>query len=318
VKIIHIRWLSALPAFVLAAGAPLVLMAGAAMAQDFTAGKTPAQLFSSDCSTCHHLPNGLGKKYDTGSLGSFLREHYTTKPDTAGSLAKYVMGFATLRAAPITAPSGDEGGAARSAEDPKARRRTSNLSGDGEKPARPRPSSNPPSNPPGSLQGNPQTSEEPPRPAAAIAQPSPAVEAAVQPPAARNAPPARARGSESESSPPAAKLNDAKLNDYARSGAAVVPREAADPISRIRAYATSGAGPQEAAAEAPKPASGKSHRRSDGGAPPAQPAPADSVAAPVPAVPVVPAPPANPNAMPPPAPLSAVTPAPAAVTPAAI
>ena len=101
-SIIHIKWLAALPA--------VVLTAGAALAQDFTAGKTPAQLFSSDCSTCHHLPNGLGKKYDAGSLSAFLRAHYTTKPDNAGALAKYVMGFATLRAAPVTAPSADEGG----------------------------------------------------------------------------------------------------------------------------------------------------------------------------------------------------------------
>jgi hypothetical protein len=303
VKILYIRWLAALPAVVLTAGAALMLTAGAAVAQDFTAGKTPAQLFGSDCSTCHHLPNGLGKKYDIGSLGSFLREHYTTKPDSAGALAKYVMGFATLRPAPITAPTADEGAGARSAEESKARRRTSNLSGDGEKPARPRPQSDPPSIP----QGN----EEPPKPTAAIAPAGPAVEAAVRPPtAARNAPAARGSGSESESSPPAA-----KLNDYARSGAQVAPREAADPISRIRAYATSGAGPQEAAAEAPKPASGKSHRRSDTGAQPAQAAPAVPAAPTVPAAPAGPAAPANPNAMPPPAPLSAVTPAPAAMLP---
>src|ERR1700694_4118073 len=88
VKILYIRWLAALPAVVLTAGAALMLTAGAAVAQDFTAGKTPAQLFSSDCSTCHHVPNGLAKKYDIGSLGSFLREHYTTKPDSAGALAR--------------------------------------------------------------------------------------------------------------------------------------------------------------------------------------------------------------------------------------
>ena len=294
VKIIHIRWLSALPALVLTAGAASVPTLGPAWAQDFTAGKTPAQLFSSDCSTCHHLPNGLGKKYDTVTLGSFLREHYTTKPDTAGALAKYVMGFATLRAAPITAPSGDEGGGARSAEDPRTRRRTSNLSGDGEKPKRPRPPS------------NSQSHEEPPKPSAATAPPSAATVAVAPPAAPRNAGPAQAASSDGDSSPPVA-----KLNDYARSGAPVVPHE--DAISRIRAYATSGAGPQEAAAEAPKPASGKPHRRSDSGAQPPQAAPVNVA----PQVPAAPAAPANPNAMPPPAPLSAVTPAPAALPPPA-
>jgi hypothetical protein len=279
----------------------LVLTGGAVSAQDFTAGKTPAQLFSSDCSTCHHVPNGLGKKYDVNALSSFLREHYTTKPDTAGSLAKYVMGFANLRAAAVTPPSADE--AARSGDEPRSRRRTSNLSGDGEKPIRPRsqPASLPPANAQANAQPNAQVNEAPPKPVAAAAQPGRAVEAAVQPPAAsRNAAPAGGRGSESESSPPVA-----KLNDYARTGTSTVPPAAADPMSRIRAYATSGAGPQEAAAEAPKPASGKPHRRSDSGAVPAAAAPA--VPAPVPAAPAAPA---NPNAMPPPAPLSAVTPAP--------
>jgi hypothetical protein len=282
VSIIDIKWLVALPA--------VVLTAGAALAQDFTAGKTPAQLFSSDCSTCHHLPNGLGKKYDAGSLSAFLRAHYTTKPDNAGALAKYVMGFATLRAAPVTAPSADEGGAARSAEEPpRARRRTSNLSGDGEKLSRSRAESN-------RAEVN---NQEPLRPPAGLTQPGPAVEAAVQPPSAsRNAQPVRGRGTESESSPPVA-----KLNDYARSGASVAPREASDPIARIRAYAASGAGPLEAAAEAPKPASGRIHHRSDNGAQPVSAAPTAPAEPAAPAVPAVPAAPADPNAMPPPAPL---------------
>jgi hypothetical protein len=80
------------------------------------------------------------------------------------------------------------------------------------------------------------------------------------------------------------------------------PAEAADPMARIRAYAVSGASPQEAAAEAPNPASGKSHRRDDNRA---QPAPAATAAR----CARNPAPPADPNAMPPQAPLSAVTPA---------
>jgi hypothetical protein len=293
VSIIYIKWLAAIPA--------VALTAGVALAQDFTAGKTPAQLFGSDCSTCHHLPNGLGKKYDTGTLSAFLRAHYTTKPDTAGALAKYVMGFATLRAVPVTAPSADEGVAARSAEDPRARRRTTNLSGDGEKP-RPRAEANRDLN-----------NQEPPRPPAGVTQPPPAVEAAVQPPAApRNARPVRGRSAESESSPPVA-----RLNDYARSGAPVAPREAVDPIARIRAYAASGAGPLEAAAEAPKPASGRVHRRGDTGAQPVSAAPEATAEPAAPAVPAAPAAPADPNAMPPPAPLAAATPVPAKPLPAA-
>jgi hypothetical protein len=285
VSIRYIKWLAVLPT--------VVLTAGAGSAQDFTAGKTPAQLFSSDCSTCHHLPNGLGKKYDAGTLSAFLRAHYTTKPDTAGALAKYVMGFANLRATPVTAPSADDGVAARSAEEQRARRRTSNLSGDGEKPSRARPEAN----------RAEVVNQEPPRPQAGLTPPAPAVEAAIQPPTVpRNAPPVRGRSNESETSPPVA-----KLNDYARSGATVVPREAIDPIARIRAYAASGDGPQEAAAEAPKPASGR-HRRSDNGAQPVSAVPAAPAEPAAPAVPVAPADP-SPNTMPPPAPLAAVTPA---------
>src|ERR1700674_1652617 len=78
----------------LGAAAVLVLAGGAAPAQDFTAGKTPAQLFSSDCSECHRSPAGLAKNRDARTLAGFLRQHYTTKPDTAGALAAYVSGFA--------------------------------------------------------------------------------------------------------------------------------------------------------------------------------------------------------------------------------
>jgi hypothetical protein len=268
---LYIKWL-AFPAVLLAAGA--------ALAQDFTAGKTPAQLFGSDCSACHRLPNGLGKKYDVASLSGFLREHYTTKPDSAGALAKYVMGFANLRAMPTTAPSAGDTVAAKPAEEPKARRRTSNLSGDGVKRLR-----------------SPVASEPP----------AAAIEAVVEPTAATQKP-APERGSESETSPPVA-----KLNDYARSGVAVVPkevvpregappeaapREADDPIARIRAYATSGVGPEEAAAEAPTPTPGTSRRGSAArGAKPAAAAVVAPAAAPA-AAPVAPA-----ASMPPPAPL---------------
>jgi hypothetical protein len=295
VSIIQVRCLSALSA--------LVMTAGAACAQDFTAGKTPAQLFNSDCSTCHHQPNGLGKKYDNVSLASFLREHYTTKPDTAGALAKYVMGFATLRAAPITAPAADETAAVRPADDPKARRRTSSsLSGDGEKPVRRAPPSAPALNVPTPNAPAPNVQSNGERPGAAVAR-APAEVAG--PTSSRSAAPPPARNSESESSPPVA-----RLNDYARSGAAA-SREAADPLARIRAYAASGVGPQEAAAEAPKPGSGKSRRRDGGGTQPAAEAPAagpplSAAPAPVPA----PAASASSGAMPLPLPPPPSAPAP--------
>ena len=68
------------------------LYAAPAVGQDFSAGKTAAQLFASDCSACHRSPAGLAKGQSASSLTSFLREHYTTKPASAAALAAYVAG----------------------------------------------------------------------------------------------------------------------------------------------------------------------------------------------------------------------------------
>ena len=81
--IVTIRLISFVLSFALGAAA-------AAQAQDYSAGKTPAQLFASDCSGCHKSPQGLAKGYDVRSLTSFLREHYTSKKESAGALANFV------------------------------------------------------------------------------------------------------------------------------------------------------------------------------------------------------------------------------------
>jgi len=81
----------------------LAASSGLAVAQDFSAGKTAAQLFASDCSACHKSPAGLAKGQSAGTLASFLREHYTTKPESASALAAYVAaarGSAPTAAAP--------------------------------------------------------------------------------------------------------------------------------------------------------------------------------------------------------------------------
>jgi mono/diheme cytochrome c family protein len=66
--------------------------AGSAAAQDYDAGKTGPQLFASDCSACHKGPGGLAKGMDKGGLTSFLKEHYTSKQETADLLAAYLLG----------------------------------------------------------------------------------------------------------------------------------------------------------------------------------------------------------------------------------
>jgi hypothetical protein len=67
---------------------------GVALGQqtDYSAGKTPAQLFSSDCAACHSTARGLAKGRDQRSLAGFLREHYTTKQETASTLAAFLAG----------------------------------------------------------------------------------------------------------------------------------------------------------------------------------------------------------------------------------
>jgi hypothetical protein len=73
-------------------GALILLGAVPAGAQDYSAGKTPAQLFQSDCAACHKSPHGLAKGRDVRALSGFLREHYTTKAESAGALAAYLAG----------------------------------------------------------------------------------------------------------------------------------------------------------------------------------------------------------------------------------
>jgi hypothetical protein len=131
----------------------------------------------------------------------------------------------------------------RLSDEPKGRRRTTNLSSDGEKSSRKRS----------------EGKEESPSVAFGLTQPSAVVEAAPQETAEpQNARPASGpeRSSERETSPLAA-----NLNDHAALGTATARSEPTDMMTRIRAYAASGASPEEAAAEAPKTASGKSRRQ---------------------------------------------------------
>ncbi|MEX1082808.1 MAG: hypothetical protein WEC82_00665, partial [Xanthobacteraceae bacterium] len=58
--------------------------------EDLTEGKTPAQLFASDCVGCHRSAQGLAKM-DPESLPGFLRVHYTASKESAGLLAEYLL-----------------------------------------------------------------------------------------------------------------------------------------------------------------------------------------------------------------------------------
>jgi hypothetical protein len=67
-------------------------------------GKSPAEMFSIDCATCHKSARGLANGRNTSSLASFLDEHYTSGKDQAASLAAYVMGAGGGDGVPATRP----------------------------------------------------------------------------------------------------------------------------------------------------------------------------------------------------------------------
>jgi hypothetical protein len=208
--------------------AMLVLGAATAFGQDFTAGKTPAQLFSSDCAECHRSPAGLAKNRDVRALSGFLREHYTTKADNATSLAAYVSGF-TGSAPPSESRRGaaaarraaepeDEAhtAAAKPAADeqPARRRRAAGLSGDGEKHSGARG----PANPGGAGRGLRETAALPPP-----AKPQPPRSA---PQVARQEMSPVASGGSGDEAPPEKRATSVE--------------ESADLVERIKAYLISG------------------------------------------------------------------------------
>jgi hypothetical protein len=64
---------------------------GPAVAQEnLDSGKTPAQLFASDCAICHKTTQGLARSSGVFGLKNFLREHYTASKETAAAIAAYV------------------------------------------------------------------------------------------------------------------------------------------------------------------------------------------------------------------------------------
>lgn len=58
--------------------------------ENFDSGKTPAQLYASDCAICHKSPQGLAKGGGLFGLAGFLREHYTASRESAAAIASYV------------------------------------------------------------------------------------------------------------------------------------------------------------------------------------------------------------------------------------
>jgi hypothetical protein len=78
-------------------GAMVTLPGTAPAHTDFSAGKTPEQLFNSSCSGCHRSPYGMAHGRNAPALTAFLREHHTTNAQWARLLAGYL-----IRARPST------------------------------------------------------------------------------------------------------------------------------------------------------------------------------------------------------------------------
>jgi hypothetical protein len=55
-------------------------------------GKSASQIFSNACAECHKSAGALRKGKSAAAVAEFLREHYTTGPQQAASLAAYVVG----------------------------------------------------------------------------------------------------------------------------------------------------------------------------------------------------------------------------------
>ncbi len=81
-------------AIILGIGFFALTRAGAARAQDLSAGKTPAELFHYNCALCHNSPRGLAaagaQKGGMSGLEGFLAEHYTSDTKSAEIIAAYL------------------------------------------------------------------------------------------------------------------------------------------------------------------------------------------------------------------------------------
>lgn len=103
----------------------LILAGPAAGQESLDKGKTPAQLFASDCSPCHKSPQGLAKSGGLFGLDGFLREHYTASRESAAAIATYLKSMesrpAGLGRAAKRATKGDEKAKSEATKKPAAK-----------------------------------------------------------------------------------------------------------------------------------------------------------------------------------------------------
>jgi hypothetical protein len=235
---------------------------GHASAQDLTQGKTPAQLFAGDCAACHKSSQGLAKDNDPRSLATFLREHYTTKPEMAEALAAYVIANGGVARGSTADRSVQPGGRPRTASTGDTPR-VPDSDGSRQR-QKPRPAASPDeeSNQP---EQNPFDSSKPatkPRPSVVVTVgDKPAGGEASEETRTKRKPNAKP----DESKKPAdVAIPAGKLNSYARSGSSEKD-EAAESAAKLREYATAGEGAPTVASVALKPAIGNATPEPSGG-----------------------------------------------------
>jgi hypothetical protein len=94
-------------------GAALALPAAA---QNLDAGKSPGQIFSEVCASCHRSV----RDFRNGVSASFLREHYTTSSDMASTMAAYLSGARTDPRSQPAQPGRQPASTATTAHEPAA------------------------------------------------------------------------------------------------------------------------------------------------------------------------------------------------------
>jgi hypothetical protein len=86
----ELRSLQKLWRSLLALSVILVLIGGAAHAQNLDQGKPAATLFTDGCATCHRSARGLAKGRFSLTLFLFLQQHYASNSSSAWALTSYL------------------------------------------------------------------------------------------------------------------------------------------------------------------------------------------------------------------------------------
>ncbi len=77
------------------------LFAGGGTSPDqYRSGKSAAEIYASDCATCHKTPRGLADGKNSLTLAEFPGEHYTASGNQASALAAYVLAAGGAEPAP--------------------------------------------------------------------------------------------------------------------------------------------------------------------------------------------------------------------------